>query len=414
MSNFRAIATVTATLQRVLQDAIHSDVAGSTVTTVRPSESANLPVTGVNIYLYAVAQNPHRSNLDLPTRGGRGNAVQRPQIALDLNYLLSFYGDEPTLEPQRLLGSAAAFLHSQPLITRTQIEAVVGDASKPFLAQSDLAEQPELVRFTPLPLSLEELSRLWSVMLQTQYVLSVAYRASVVLIEREVTVEPALPTRAVNLGAIPLRQPFIRRIVADANDAAPILPGSRIRILGDNLSGLATQAQIDSSPVANIAEAADDHITLDAPVTLSAGAHSAQILQGVRLDSAGPARMALKSNLGAFVVHPAITETGGRPDIAISNVQGSGVALRSASVSVNVAPPVAPGQLATLELMRGEAVAFTFASTQPRPAPAAQIAFSVSGVPAGDYLFRVRVDGAESALDLDAHRDPVGPKATIP
>ncbi len=247
MSNFRAIATVTATLQRVLQDAIHSDVAGSTVSTLKPTEAASaaLPASRVNVYLYSATQNPHRSNLDLPTRRPDGGLAQRPQVALDLNYLLSFYGDDATLEPQRLLGSVVAFLHSQPLITRPQIEAVVQDASKPFLAQSDLANQPELVRFTPLPMSLEELSRLWSVMLQTEYVLSVVYRASVVLVEPQLSPQPALPARAFNLAAIPLRQPFIHQIVADAGDAVPILPGSRIRIVGANLSGLATQAQIE-------------------------------------------------------------------------------------------------------------------------------------------------------------------------
>lgn len=414
MSNFRAIATVTATLQRVLQDAIYSDVAGSTVSTLKPTEAASaaLPASRVNVYLYSATQNPHRSNLDLPTRRPDGGLAQRPQVALDLNYLLSFYGDDATLEPQRLLGSVVAFLHSQPLITRPQIEAVVQDASKPFLAQSDLANQPELVRFTPLPMSLEELSRLWSVMLQTEYVLSVVYRASVVLIEPQLSPQPALPARAFNLAAIPLRQPFIHQIVADAGDAVPILPGSRIRIVGANLSGLATQAQIDLVPVAT-AELADDRITLDAPATLGAGPHSLQILQGVRFDPASTPRMAFKSNLGVFVVHPAITRTAGQPDITISSVQGSGAAPRSASLTVGVAPDVAPGQLVTLELMHLEEVAYTFVSTAPRSAPAAAIAFAVSGAAAGDYLFRVRVDGAESALDLDPNRVPIGPAGTI-
>src|SRR3981081_600330 len=127
MSNFRAIATVTATLQRVLQAAVQADVPGAGVSTVRPGEGANthLPPTGINLFLYQVAQNPHRSNLDLPTRRSEGDLVQRPQVALDLNYLLSFYGDDLALEPQRLLGSAVAFLHRQPVVTRAQIEAGV-------------------------------------------------------------------------------------------------------------------------------------------------------------------------------------------------------------------------------------------------------------------------------------------------
>jgi uncharacterized protein DUF4255 len=414
MSNFRAIATVTATLQRALQAAIQSDVAGATVSTVRPAEGTNthLPTTGVNLYLYQVSQNPHRSNLDLPTRRSAGDLVQRPQIALDLHYLMSFYGDDLALEPQRLLGSTMAFLHSQPMITRSQIEAVVGDNSKPFLAQSDLADQPELVRFTPLTISLEELSRLWSVLLQVQYVLSVAYKASVVLVERQLTPQPVLPARTFNLSAIPLRQPFIRQVIADAGEDLPITPGAAIRIIGADLQGLATQVAIDGTQV-NTTEVTGNHITLNLPATLNAGPHRVQVLQGVQFDPVSTPRIVLKSNLGVFVVHPTITQAAGQFNVAIANVQGTGAALRSATVTIGVAPAAAAGQMATLELLQLQQVAFTFAAAS-RTSAVSQLVFPISGVPAGDYLFRVRLDGAESALQLDANRVPIAPKGTIP
>ena len=124
MSNFRAVATVTATLQNVLQAAIQADVPGATVTTVRPGDdtSANLPTTGLNLFLYQISQNPHRSNDDLPTRSSDGVTVQRPVTPIELYYLLSCYGDDRTLEPQRVLGSAFAFLHAQPQLTRRSLE----------------------------------------------------------------------------------------------------------------------------------------------------------------------------------------------------------------------------------------------------------------------------------------------------
>jgi len=53
MSNYLAIATVTATLQRLLQSAIQLDLPGAKVTTVRPEASGGkTPEVGVNIYLY--------------------------------------------------------------------------------------------------------------------------------------------------------------------------------------------------------------------------------------------------------------------------------------------------------------------------------------------------------------------------
>jgi hypothetical protein len=412
MSNFRAVATVTATLQRILQAAVQTDVTGATVTTVRPAEGAstNLPDIGVNIFLYQVSPNPNWRNADLPTRRADGELAQRPQAAIDLHYLFSFYGDDLALEPQRLLGSTTAFIHSQPLLTRAQIEAAI--AANSFLANSDLAEQIDLVRFVPLNLSLEELSRLWSVFLQVHYVLSVAYQASVVLIERQVTPRPALPTRAFNLAAIPLRQPYITRVLAQAGEGMPILPGSAVFIEGLDLRADVTRVEIDGAEVA-ASEVRANRVALTLPATLAAGPHTVQVRHGVPIGAPGVAHLAFSSNLGTFVLQPIITQSGGIYDIAISNVQGIGAAPRSATIVVGVTPDVRPKQITTLELLTPQSLAHTFMAP-PRTVDANQLTFAISGVTAGNYLFRVRVDGAESPLELDANRIPVAPEGTIP
>ena len=199
MSNYLAIATVTAALSRVLQAVIGADVPGALVTTVRPDGSnSGVPDTGVNVFLYQVTPNPHWHNNDLPTRRPDGTLVQRPQVALDLHYLLSFYGTEAELEPQRLLGSTVRTLHAKPVLTRQDIQNTISAISS--LNTSDLAEEIESVKFTPIPLNLEELSKLWSVFFQTPYVLSMAYQASVVLISADV--RPAL--------AQPVQEPLIQ------------------------------------------------------------------------------------------------------------------------------------------------------------------------------------------------------------
>jgi hypothetical protein len=51
------------------------------------------------------------------------------------------------------------------------------------LGTSDLAEQAELVKLTPVPMGLEELHNLWFGFFQAPYFLSMVYQASVVLIE---------------------------------------------------------------------------------------------------------------------------------------------------------------------------------------------------------------------------------------
>lgn len=208
MSNFLAIATVTATLSQVLQAAVGTDVPGATVSTVRPaSAGSGIPITGVNLYLYQVMPCASLRNADLPTRRADGQVVQRPQVALDLHYLLTFYGDEAQLEPQRLLGSVARTLHARPVLTRQRIQQTL--AVEPFrtlLASSNLAAGAELVKFSPISLSLEELSKLWSVFFQTTYTLSVAYQGSVVLIESDDTPQGSQPVETRNLSVATFNQ----------------------------------------------------------------------------------------------------------------------------------------------------------------------------------------------------------------
>ena len=202
MSNFLAVATVTATLERTLQAAVGADVPGASVTTVRPNgPNSGVPDTGVNLFLYQVTPNVALRNRDLPSRRPDGQLTQQPIAALDLHYLLSFYGAEADLEPQRLLGSAVRTLHAQPLLVRETIRNTVDAVG--FLNGSNLADQAETVRFTPLPLNLEELSKLWSVFFQTTYVLSVAYQASVVLISADEAPVLAQPVQERVVFAVP-------------------------------------------------------------------------------------------------------------------------------------------------------------------------------------------------------------------
>src|SRR5947209_1047082 len=173
MSNFLAIATVTAALQRILQLSLEQDVTGATVVTTRPGDTAGAnPQHGLSLFLYQVTPNAAFRNSDLPTRRSDGSSVvlNRPRAAIDLHYLLIFYGDESQLEPQRMLGSVIRVMHAQPILSPDIIRSTTGSAavggttsSFGFLANSNLADQIEQVRFTPINMSLEELSKVWSI-----------------------------------------------------------------------------------------------------------------------------------------------------------------------------------------------------------------------------------------------------------
>jgi hypothetical protein len=230
VSNHLAVATVTAALQRALQDSVGQDVAGVRVTAERPRSDSHVGQPQVNVYLYQITPNGALRNDDLPTRAGNGELRQRPGAALDLHYLLSFYGDDTRLEPQRLLGSTVRTLHGRAMLPRGLLRDVAEDASLP-LDGSDVGEAPTRVRLTPIGLSLEEMSKLWSVMLQVPYVLSVAYQASVVVLEPDETPHAVLPVLTAKQYVVPIRRPVIDGVQSEAGGQAPILAGTTLEIL---------------------------------------------------------------------------------------------------------------------------------------------------------------------------------------
>jgi hypothetical protein len=189
VSNALAIATVTTALAQIVRTAAQSAVGGAEVLTSRPDPNAT-PGYRIHLFLYQVTPNGAMRNNDLPTRSSNGRLIQRPAVALDLHYLLAFYGNEIELEPQRMLGAVFRDLNAKPVLTKHMIQDAVAN---PILSRSNLAESVEKVKFTPLAVSLEEMSKIWSVFFQIPYALSVAYQGTMVLIESDEAARPSLP-----------------------------------------------------------------------------------------------------------------------------------------------------------------------------------------------------------------------------
>ena len=176
MSNFFAIATVTATLQLILSEAV-GVVSGARVTTDDPHKDDEVGTPHVNVVLYQISPHAAWRATD-----------RREQAAFDLHYLLTFHGDRTRLEPQLLLGSVLARLHDEPVLTPQRI--LQAEEKAPFLngasaMSSNLALQEDPVRLTPIAITLDDLSKVWSSFFQAPYALAVAYQAGVVLIDRD-------------------------------------------------------------------------------------------------------------------------------------------------------------------------------------------------------------------------------------
>jgi hypothetical protein len=114
-----------------------------------------------------------------------------------------------------------------------------------------------------------------------------------------------------------------------------------------------------------------------------------------------------------------------------SSVQGTGPALRSGNLDVNVDPPVGPNQRVVLLLNQlppltsppDSPLAYSFvlpprinlASPPPNPPPpTANITVPFTGVVAGTYLVRLLVDDAESPLGMGVDGTYSKPQVTIP
>ncbi len=407
MSNYLAIATATATLRRFLQGVVADDVSGATVTTVRPDAAGSgLPETGVNLFLYQVTPNPELRNRDLPTRRSDGSAAARPEAALDLHYLLTFYGNHATLEPQRLLGSVARSIHARPVLSREMILATLADPAFAYLAGSDLADAPDKVRLTPQLLKLEELYQLWSGLLsKADFATSLVYRAGVVLLTAEEPATAALPVRERTLTVQPIRSPRLASVVSAAGDGEPIVVGSTLVLRGERLAGERTEVRLagqEVEPAAANVSAREIRLPLAPPLfdvgTLRAGPQGAQVLHPFLLGDPPQPRPGFASNVAAFVLRPLLS------DLSYQHASGTKQAL-SGTVTCNVSPPIAVDQRLVLELngLPGLSVAglsYVFA-VPPVEAPTTALEAPVAGVAPGVYLVRLSVDGAASPLVAD-------------
>ncbi len=420
MSNYLAIAAVTSTFGQWLLEKAACVLSGAKVTFGRPKEGTP---KGINIFLYEVAYNTDHRNDDFPTRrSGDATFSNCPQAALDLYYLLTFYGAEKDLEPQILLGSTISTLHSQPVITsemlRREIARRVDVDANDSLAKYEVSGQVQSIAFTPLSFNAEEFSKLWSVLPHTPYTLSVVYKASVVFVEVEVTPQKALPVLRPDSYVLPFRPPVIEKIVSADGEGAPVLHDSRINIIGSRLKGNPTKVSIgdvegDLDPTDTLNTVTDTEIGLSLGSPLFAGRHLRAGIQGVRVLQPvlmGEPRMehrGFESNIKPLVLCPTITNA----------------TVGSEILTIGIVPSVGKRQKVTallneFEYSSGTPHAYSINApdnngiTDETVTETDSITFSISGVTPGDYLLRIQVDGAESQLEVSP--DPTDPKYNGP
>ncbi|MGW6747793.1 DUF4255 domain-containing protein [Streptomyces sp. NPDC055006] len=212
MSNALALAHVTQALALLLESNLGPEI--DMAVKVEPRKPPADPPTEptISVFLYQVTPDTSQRNNDLPTRAADGTLVKRPVAALDLHFLITAHGDETELVGQRLIGSVVRALHEIPVLPKDIIELA---GERPYLAGSDLAESAQRVRFTPTVMDVDETSKLWGMLYQTPYTLSVVYQAALVLIDGRETPVAGKPVERPEVRVLPFGAP-----------GAPVPPGA--------------------------------------------------------------------------------------------------------------------------------------------------------------------------------------------
>jgi Pvc16 N-terminal domain len=401
MSNSLAIAAVTATLRNLLTTGVASDPdLNDTTVTVQPLDRARPAANNanqINIFLYQALPNAAWRNMDMPGRT-LSNETAMPPLALNLYYLITAFGrDNDATQPfsHQLLGKAMSVLNDHAVLLHDEIKGA--------LPRNDLFAQIERVRLTLQPLNVDEIFKLWSGF-QTQYRLSVAYEACVVLIDSASPARAPLPvlrrgtddTGAAVQGNLLSSFPEITAITPPRQQPAAIL-GDVITIAGRNLAG-DIQAVFRSVRLAN-------------PIRVAAAPGATADQVQVQIDD-DPAKWLA----GYYTVSLEVTENKGKPDENVRSTNEvpfsiapvittkfpiNAAAGASATVTLRVTPRVLPEQRVALLLGSQEVVAEPFA------AAAAQLRFVIRPATKGSYLVRLRVDGADTQLVDRSSRTPV-------
>ena len=416
MSSPLAIAAVTAVLKDLLNDGLlnHdlSSIGSFTVTALPPdriSTGANEP-NQLNLFLYQVTPNLGWRNAGLPSRDGNGVRLTNAPLALDLHYLLTAYGSDD-LNAEILLGYSMQMLHETPVLSRAQLRTVLGAPSPvngsitPLpsifgaLTAIDLADQVELIKITPVFLTTEELSKMWTAM-QARYRPSMAYMASVVLIQADSlgqAAPPVLKRGDADRGPIATSAPF-PTLLKVRPALSELLPAMR---LGDDLQATGTNF-LDGGSITAVLENERAQLTQEiGPVVADSASKLTLHIPNIAQDADAMHEWAIGLyKLMLRVSRPNVPDwTTNSVAIALApliSITPLNAAPGNIILNVICTPRLLPEQEHHVSLLFGSRGVLPTTITQGGPTDPTSLDFTINNVPAGEYLVRLRVDGIDS------------------
>lgn len=418
MSSYKAIAAVSSSLRKLLEDRMEDPVA----ITIAPPDVAVSGITGrrLNLYLFQLLENAALKNQDLFGRSSLGE-YGRPPLALDLRYLLTAFpaiddAADADREAQEILGDAMRVLHDYAILTPNLHQN--DDPQLPTLLDPELLGTAERLKVTLQPTALDELSKIWTAIPEGNFRRSIVYEVATVQIESRLArrVPGQVKERRVVLGLAERPQlDRVLRLPAPGTKTADVRLklGQTLLLEGRRFSGTKTWVRLGNLEPIGVEPIHDGRIEVIVPDDfypvdfdhpaprpiplahrLQPGAQRVEVLKELELEGVGGglslgATVSQSHNLASstlfFQLVPEIVDVQPSQSTSAGTLTVTGKRLFHAGASTrllvgDVALPAAPSPVPTPTEIK---VSLAFlAQALPAPPPAGQ-----------DYPLRLEVDG---------------------
>lgn len=174
MSDYTVIADIGATLIGLLRESMGDLLSADAIALLSPAELEGQDIR-LTLFLYAVSENPHLKNAPAPP--APPGIRRAPPLQVDLSYLLTAHGSrlitdrtERSLEEQRILGRAMRVLYDNSLLAGSVLKGGLAGSTAQF-------------RINLQPLSLDDLSKIWTALPNNALKASAGYQVSPVAID---------------------------------------------------------------------------------------------------------------------------------------------------------------------------------------------------------------------------------------
>jgi hypothetical protein len=215
------------------------------------------------------------------------------------------------------------------------------------------------------------------------------------------------------LLVVPFRTPLITSVSAASGPGQPaqpnltLAPGVTVLVQGQALKTDGGQVQIDGSAPVVPSRVSDARLWFTLPAGLAPGIRSLQISQPFVIGVPPVPHPGISSPAFPFVLPPVITLSAAVDVTPVGNPH-------TAQVSLTLNLQVGVDQKVTVLLTStADDTPVAYPAADPLAAPSNTVT-ATAVIPAGNYIVRVQVDGAESPVTRDASGQATGPQVAIP